>query len=212
MRIKQSILMIIIAAMAFLGTGCMSRNAIVKDYYLVQTSRPGTPAQASSEIVLKVLPFSIGAGYQSKGFVYYLGDQRYDSDFYNEYFVPPTQMLAEQTQNWLADSGMFARVVPSSSLIEPTHILEGDIRRFYYDVQDDDNLQAVLDVTFYLIAKEGRRASKIEFTKNYHVTRPFDEQIQQQAVNAMNPCLTEVLTELEKDVAQYLKQMNTETD
>ena len=186
-------------------SGCGPRAAIVKDFYLVQARRTAASAEQSSDMTLKIVPFVIGTGFQTKGFVYYTGDQKYDSDFYNEYFVPPAQMVAEQTERWLGASGLFTQVLPNTSLVDSTHLMEGDIRQMYYDVQDDDNMYAVLDVTFYLLSREGRRASSIEFTQNYRVTEALDVNNQKQGANAMSRCLTKVLEKLEQDLKQHMK-------
>lgn len=204
MKSKQRLIPIAVLTIAVVLSGCGPRAAIVKDYYLIEATRSTPPLTQSAEVILKVVPFTIGAGYQSKGFVYSLGDQRFESEFYYEYFVPPSQMITDQTEQWLRSSKLFAQVLPATSLVEPTHLLEGDIRQIYYDIENDDDLKAVLDVTFYLVAKEGRRAAAVQFKKNYRVTHAFEKKSQQQAADAMAPCLTEVLENLEKDLTQHL--------
>jgi cholesterol transport system auxiliary component len=186
-------------------SGCGQRKAIVKNYYLVQAQRTASPSAQPSQKTLKVAPFVIGTGFQSKGFVYYLGEQKYETDFYNEYFFPPAQIVAEQTEQWLGDSGLFEQVLPNSSLMDVSHVLEGNVRQIYYDVQREDDVQAVLDVTFYLLSREGRRISTVELSKNYRVTEMLGIRDQQQAANAMSRCLTKVLEKLEQDLKQHMK-------
>ncbi|MEN6308232.1 MAG: hypothetical protein ABFD91_10790 [Anaerohalosphaeraceae bacterium] len=202
----QSICLIIICITApLLVSGCGRRTAIVKDYYMIQSQRSMPPSAERSRMILEVVPFSIGAGYQSKGLVYYLGNQKYDSDFYSEYFMPPAQMITVQTENWLTASGLFAQVLPVTSLVDSTHVLEGNVRQIYYDIQDSSHYQAVLDITFYLLAQKDRSEAEIYFTKNYRTAVRYQENNQQQAVNAMQVCLKEILTNLENDLTDNLK-------
>lgn len=211
MRTQALFLIIAIMTAPLLVSGCGRRTAIVKDYYMVQPQRSIPPSAEQSAIILEVAPFSIGAGYQSKGLVYYLGSQKYDSDFYSEYFVPPAQMITAQTENWLTASGLFAQVLPVACLVNSTHVLEGNVRQMYYDIQDSSHYQAVLNITFYLLAKKDRKEAEILFTKNYHAAAAFQENNPQEAVNAMQTCLAEILANLEKDIVHYLKTHSSKT-
>lgn len=208
MRTQALFLIIAMMTAPLFVSGCGRRTAIVKEYYMVQPQRSIPPAAEHSGMILEVVPFSIGAGYQSKGLVYYLGNQKYDSDFYSEYFVPPAQMITVQTENWLTASGLFAQVLPVTSLVDSTHVLEGNVRQIYYDIQDSSHGQAVLDITFYLLAQKDRKEAEILFTKNYHATAAFQEKNQQEAVTAMQTCLAEILTNLEQDLSHYVKTHN----
>lgn len=198
----------ILTAAAFIVIGlcgCGPRDPIVRNYYLIEAAHPAvSDSQTPCDVILMVRPFTIGVGYQSRGLVYDRGGRQFERDFYHEYFVSPSQMITEQTQMWLADSGLFVQVPALGTLAEPTYLLEGDIRRLCYDVRSDDDLKAVLEVTVYLLGKQPRHNYAIEFTKNYRITHPFDKNHPQQAVDAMGRCLAEMLQCLEKDLTQYL--------
>ena len=207
MKTKQISLTFLILA-GILLSGCVHREAIVKNYYLIQAPRPEKASpETSFEAVVSVEPFAIGPGYQSKGLVYQLGSNQFDTDYYNEYFISPSQMITDQTETWIRDSALFTRVVPPTSIVESTLLLEGDIRRLCYDIQDDEKMQASLAITFYLISKEGRRPSAIEFARTYQVSHAIARKDQQMAVDAMAVCLTEILEQLEQDLAAHLKNM-----
>ena len=155
------------------SAGCMQRKTFVKDTFLLNAQRGDVSVQAASETILAVQPFSIAPAFQGKGLVYRTGENQYESDFYNEYFVSPAAMMTEQTRNWLAESGAFAQVLPPISSKEPTHILEGHIKQIAADVRDKANPQAVLEISFFLL-EQHKRERTIRFQKTYSAMHPLE--------------------------------------
>jgi cholesterol transport system auxiliary component len=183
----------------------MQRKNIVKETFLLDVQRGGEPVQATSETILAVQPFSIAPAFQGKGLVYRTGENQYESDFYNEYFVSPPAMMTEQTRNWLAGSGAFAQVLSPISSAEPTHILEGHIKQVAADVRDKANPQAVLEISFYLL-EQNKRERTIRFQKTYSATQPLESRTASACIAALNQCLTEILETLEKDLVSNLSE------
>ena len=192
-------LMVIGLLIVLFSPGCAGRKAIVKDTFLLDAQRGGAAVQAASETILAVQPFSIAPAFQGKGLVYRTGDNQYESDFYNEYFVSPSAMMTDQTRNWLAESGAFAQVLSPISSVEPTHILEGHIKQVAADVRDKANPQAVLEISFYLL-QQHKRERAIRFQKTYSAMQPLESRTAPACVVALNQCLTEILGNLEKDL------------
>jgi len=188
---------------ALLGSGCAQRKAIAKDTFLLNAQRGGTSVQATSEAVLAVQPFSIAPAHQGKGLVYRTDDDQYESDFYNEYFASPSAMMTDQTRNWLSESGVFAQVLLPVSSVKPTHVLEGHIRQIFADVRDKGDLQAVVELSFFLLEQD-KNDRKILFHKTYRVTQPLKSRTASACIAAMNQCLSEILGDLEKDLASNL--------
>ena len=182
------------------SAGCMQRKNIVKNTFLLDAQRGGASVQAASETILAVQPFSIAPAFQGKGLVYRTGDNQYESDFYNEYFVSPAAMMTDQTRNWLAGSGALAQVLSPISSAEPTHILEGHIKQIVADVRDKANPQAVLEISFYLL-QQHKRERAIRFQKTYSSTHPLESRTASACIAALNQCLSEILKNLEKDLA-----------
>ncbi len=194
--------------MVLLYSGCASRKAIVKDTFLLDTQRSGKSVQATSEVILAVQPFSIAPAFGGKGMVYRTGENRYESDFYNEYFVSPAAMMTDQTRNWLADSGVFAQVLLPTSSVKPTQILEGHIKQIAADLRDKANPQAILEISFFLIEQQ-KRERTIQFQKTYSVTQPLESRTAPAGIAALNQCLTEILENLEKDLAANVSRVSS---
>jgi len=199
MKMTDSIIACFIMSAMLFGAGCIQREAIVKDTFLLDVQRQGTPAAAASEGTLSVRPFSVAPAFQGKGFVYRTGENRYESDYYNEYFVSPPQMIAEQTRNWLSGSGLFAQVLPPLSSAESTHILEGHIRRIAADGWDGDHPKAVLEISFFLL-EQHKKGRTIRFQQTYSAERPLREKTAAAYIDALNQCLRKILQNLETDL------------
>ena len=197
------ILMRIGLLFALLFSGCINQKAVLRDTFLLDAPRPGVSGQPASETILAVQLFSIGPAYQSKGLVYRTGENKYKSDFYNEYFISPASMLTEQARNWLSASGVFAQVLSPASSVAPTHILEGHVRQIGADLRDDSKPRATLEISFFLL-KQQKRNRTIQLNKTYSVTRPLADETAAACIDALNQCLSEILGNLEKDLASNL--------
>jgi cholesterol transport system auxiliary component len=190
---------------ALLCSGCAQRTAIVKDTFLLDAQRGGQPLKAAPETVLAVRPFSIAPAFQGKGIVYRTDEDQYVSDFYNEYFVSPSAMMTDQTRDWLSESGVCAEVLLPVSSVEPTHILEGHIKQIIADDRDKANPQAVLELSFFLL-EQHKHDRTIRFQKTYSATQPLDGKTASACIAALNQCLSEILGNLEKDLASNLSE------
>ena len=202
---NRNVITMIIAGLliALLCPGCAQRKAIAKDTFLLNAQRGGTSVQATSEAVLAVQPFSIAPAHQGKGLVYRTDDDQYESDFYNEYFASPSAMITDQTRDWLSESGVFAEVLLPVSSVKPTHVLEGHIKQIVADVRDKGDLQAVVELSFFLLEQD-KHDRKILFHKTYRVTQPLESRTASACIATMNQCLSEILGDLEKDLASNL--------
>lgn len=190
---------------AVICSGCAQREAILKDTFLLDAQRGGQSLKASPKTVLAVRPFSIAPAFQGKGLVYRTDEDQYESDFYNEYFVSPSAMMTDQTRDWLSESGVFAEVLLPVSSVEPTHILEGHIKQIVADVRDKANKQAVLELSFFLLEQHNHNRT-IRFQKTYSATQSLEGKTASACITALNQCLSEILGNLEKDLASNLSE------
>ncbi|MHC5083404.1 MAG: hypothetical protein ACYTET_05640 [Planctomycetota bacterium] len=180
-----------------LAAGCLQRDALVKEQYLIQAETPKAQGELVDEAIVTVIPFSISPMFQSNGFVYRVGPSKYTTDFYNEYVIAPSQMMSGQTHNWLIASGF--KVVPATSHAEPEYLVEGNIRQLYADLRDKADPQAVLEI-FFTVIKPERKENELVFAKTYAETVKMKEVTPGYYVEAMEECLSEVLGDLTKDL------------
>ena len=140
-----AVLLVLLSACGF------SRPAPVKQTYLLQATAPTQVASSPRPAILKVGSISVAAPFRGKSLVYREGDLKYESDFYNEYFVSPSAMLTEGAATWLAAAGIFKEVLPASANADGNFVLEGFVSELYGDYRDEAKPAAVLTGKFFLI-------------------------------------------------------------
>ncbi len=142
-------------ALLALGAGCVSvrRGYPEKRRYMLHVEREGPTAIPSQGGLptLVIERFGAAPPFAGKGFVYRTGEARYESDFYNEFFVPPAAMVTEQTRAWLAGSGLFGTMARSAAYVQPDYALDGMVTAIYGDYSDPAGPLAVLEVQLALI-------------------------------------------------------------
>lgn len=194
------------AALGILAvSGCLGKQEFLRQRYWVTAQRPPTETPASAPVeILELEPFSIDSAFAGTGIVTRRAGREYEKSFYEEYLSPPARMITEQTRRWVDDSGLFARVLPPGSTMEPTHLLEGHISKLYADYTADPTALQ-LEISMYLLKGRGDK-QQIRFAETYSVTQPMNARNAQAYFAALEKALTEVLTQFESDVAAATKE------
>ena len=184
-----------------LVSGCSSRQTYDKKHYILKAVRHGDSIQTEIGSILEVRRFTIDSAFAGKGLVYRTGEFEYESDFYNEFLVSPTAMITDKTRNWLAESGLFGTVPDVGSLVDPTHVIEGNITALYGDFRDRSSPKAVMETRFFLLKVKATGESTPIFGKTYQATVDIESENPQDLVKAFDKCLEDILTSLEKDAS-----------
>jgi len=83
-----------------------------RNYYVIEANI-GNPKvnNITSDAILKINRFNISPENKSSNeFVYRLGNDRVKSDFYNQFFINPRNMIGIQTIEWISNSNLFEYV------------------------------------------------------------------------------------------------------
>jgi cholesterol transport system auxiliary component len=169
-----------------------------KRYYALEAARQGDALAPVSPKTLKIRKFRASPSFEGKEFVYRTGEARYETDFYNEWFVSPNAMITQQVQGWLTRSGLFEYVVDSSGPLAPTHTLEATVTALYGDYHVKPS-KAVLGLEFFLIYEASDPADIVwhqEYRKDVELTETSPEAL----VKAWNAAIRLILTALENDL------------
>jgi ABC-type uncharacterized transport system auxiliary subunit len=185
--------------------GCTQRMSSGSSY-LLDATRPGEPAPSRGDAVLEVRRFSADAEFASSGLVYRTGEFTYETDAYHQFLISPAAMITERTRNWLSLSGLFDEVLVPGSRLEPAYTLEGNIIALYGDLRDPAAPAAVMELRCFLVADQDP-ALAVVFARNYRSVKPLQTDSTEGLVGALNACLTEILTNLEKGLAQSLPDL-----
>jgi cholesterol transport system auxiliary component len=180
----------------------LNRPAPERRFYALTAKRPDVAAPAPRDkSVLKVRPVQISPAYQGKEMVYRLGEVRFESDYYNAFFVQPASALAQQIEQWLGRSGVFGHVVDSTSQVQDAFLLEGMVNALYGDFRDKAAPKAVLEAQFFLLASVND-SYQVAFSKSYRQEVSFPAGFTDAAglAEAYNTALAATLAELENDL------------
>jgi hypothetical protein len=184
-------------------SGCfnIAKETPEKKQFVLEVTRPDGGSGQSSDAVLRVNEFQVSPQYEGRGFKYRKEELTLESDFYNEFFVRPGEMVAEQARQWLNKSGLFKGVVSGSTYIMGSDILEGTVQQLYGDYTGKVP-EAVLELEFALL-KEGN-SEGAAFRKQYGRRIPAGWG-PAALVKAWNQALFEILSEFEKDLESHMQ-------
>jgi cholesterol transport system auxiliary component len=171
MMMKKKTLMIFFIGplvLSFFFTGCFNLNKSYpeKHFFVLSAKRSEKLSVSKSDAILRIRRFRVSPGFEGKGFVYRKGNLNYTSDFYNEFFISPAPMIAEEVRKWLTGSGLFRYVISSGSPVEPTMELEGVISALYGDFRNNEAPKAVLEIQFFLVGNISSQPVMV-FQKTY---------------------------------------------
>lgn len=189
---------LILCCAVLLTVGCFSvkKEFPEKREFLIDVARDGEARAAANEAILVVRPFRISPAYQEQMFVYRMDVGEYETDFYNIFMVSPEAIIAQEAEEWLGKAGIFKNVVDSSSLVEPTHALEGSIVRIYGDFSETP--KAVMEIQIALVALEGKPG--IIMHKTYISEKPIDSDQPQDLIAGYEIALKDILMRAEEDL------------
>ena len=187
--------------LSFFLTGCFNFNKSYpeKHFFVLSAKRSEKLSVSKSDAILRIRRFRISPGFEGKGFVYRKGNLNYTSDFYNEFFISPAPMIAEEVRKWLTGSGLFQHVISSGSPVEPTVELEGVISALYGDFRNTEVPKAVLEIEFFLVGDVSSQPV-IVFQKTYREETLIKGNFPDSLVVGWNLDMEHILTQLETNL------------
>ena len=201
--IKQSILLLfsswVLLFLTLTGCATLEKNYPERNYYIFNISNEDKNLTPISGGVLEVRRFEISPSFASREFVYRNGDLSYESDFYNQFFRLPGQLITEQVRKWLSESGQFKYVVDSSNNVDANYILEGNVSELYGDFRTPNTPKAVMGIQFFLI-EETSTNPQITFQNNYRREVVLSSNSAGELVKGWNEALQQILTALAGDL------------
>ncbi len=199
-KLTKSLLYFNLIVLAIILSGC-GVDPHSRHYYILDATRRAAPAKTEGEIILEVQRFTTDSTFASKKLVYRKTEFEYESDFYDEFFVSPAAMLTEKSRNWLAQSGLFARVLDPGSYTKPTHTLHANITALYVDVRDKKSPAAVIQMRVFLTPQQPAE-KLIILAETYNASVDVESNTAEAFVQGFNRCLEQILTDLENDLQQ----------
>ena len=202
---KQKILVPISCLALFLSyfsAGCLRMDQSIPDkqYFMLDISRhKSTVADAGRGPTLMVRNFFVSPLYDGKAFVYRTSPMRYESDFYNAFFISPGTMLSEETRKWFQKSSLFIVVADPGSVPQPFYVLEGNVSAFYGDYKEKAKPRAILEITFSIF-KNASTHNALVFQKDYREAVVLEQGGPKALVMGWSKALERILIALEKEL------------
>jgi cholesterol transport system auxiliary component len=170
----------------------------VRQTYLLEVDRTQASTATPLPGALLVGVFDVAEPYASRGMVYRFGDYRYESDFYNEFFVPPSDMISQRVLEWLQSARLYDTVVPlAGNRIPGGNVLQGLVNEMYADLRDATRPTALLTIQFY-VTREQRRRGDVLFAEQLSQRRPMRDASAPAYAAALSEALAAILAELEQ--------------
>ncbi len=177
------------------------RPALESTSWMVAPERTGTPYKPRTDLWLKMGPVATTPPFDGKSFIYRLGDQRYEKDFYNIYSVLPNEMVGNATRQWMNNAQIFSMTVGQGNGFFPYYILQTSVEEFYGDYRVRP--EAVVTVEFFLTATDPQKRNPVIGKNRYTKRIALKDNTPQALVLGQQEALTQILKEYEVVLYKY---------
>ena len=141
----------------------------------------------------------VSAPFSERSLVYRLDQERYESDFYNEYFVAPRAMITSKLVEWLTVRRVFATTLPPSSTLDAPYAIEGQVTAMYGDLRNKAKTEAVFSMQIFVtetISPDRRIVLQRSYSHRVRVPDRSAEAITKGLSQALQQSLGELETDL----------------
>ena len=190
-----------LSTLLLLNAGCvdLSRPALAKHYYLLETSPKPSDTPPAHASAIRVTGVEVSAPFSERSMVYRLEQERYESDFYNEYFVAPRAMITSKLVEWLTVRRVFATTLPPSSTLDASYAIEGQVTALYGDLRDKAKTAAVFAMQVFVTdMRSAEKSILLERTCAEQVPVPdrSADAVSKGLSQALQRCFAELETDL----------------
>jgi len=190
-----------VALAAVVASCALSRPSPVKRTFLLDPTLPAAASAAAKPVSIRVGSVSVAAPFRGKQFVFRESDLKFESDFYDEFFVAPAIMFSDATAKALVAAKAFRRVVPFGGASDDgEYTLDGFVSEFYADTRDAAAPAAVITITYYL-TPANVIGQNVVWTKEYRQREKVAGVGAEAIARGWNAALTAILAELARDLA-----------
>lgn len=210
-KIRWIGMLVAIGVLGFLGgMSCIKFTRVFpeKKTYLLELPPATKGSVRFANTILKMRRFSISSRYDGKSFVYRKTDANYETDFYNEFLIPPQNNIGEEMIRYLEGKNLFRFVGDMSSRIEATHLAEVEIVSLYGDYRNSRSF-AILELQIRVFDDRLGDYKPI-WRKNYAESISVNGDNPESLVLGWNQCLVKVLDSMSKEFQGIAWEKSTE--
>lgn len=144
---------------------------------------------------IRIVRIKISPFFEGKNFVYRQGDFNYESDFYNEFLIFPSNAFLESITRWLAESN--TAEILNNTIYEDTYLISASVDSLYIDFRNEKTPKTILEIQFTL-QKNNEQESL--FKKKYSYDGKIEIISPEEIIKSWNIGLTDILLKFESDL------------
>ena len=199
---------ILIGLMAIELIGCVSwrvdNTPATPHYYVLEVERGEVAGNNAENLpTLALRPLRVTSKFRGKTILFRVGEQDYQSQADHLFIDDPQQILTQQLQNWLEQSGLFSQVV-TDERIPTDFILETAVTALYGEARPNFSPAAVLEMQFFLTSPLAE--DKVLFESGLRVSSDVLGLSPAAVVIGWRQALLKTLIALEVNLSDYFQQ------
>ncbi|HTS52394.1 MAG TPA: hypothetical protein VMH26_03905 [Burkholderiales bacterium] len=192
---------LLLTTLLLLAAGCvdLSRPALAKHYYLLNISPAAADPPPAHQAAIKVTGFEVASPFADRSLVYRVDAERYEADFYNEFFVIPRAMVTSKVVEWLSVRRVFVTTLPPSSSLDAPYAIEGLVTAMYGDLRDKAQPEAVFTMQVF-VSQSGPLERSIVLERAYSHQVRVPDRSADAISKGLSQAFQECLVDLEADL------------
>jgi hypothetical protein len=179
----------------------MSRPALVRRTFALQSVAPTNSAAPTGQAVIEVRSLKVSPLFEGRDFIYRMGADLYQADPYAGFLVSPGQELAIALRSGFRSSGAFKDVVEPESQLGADTDLEVHVMELYGDFRKPDQLAAVLSMRMLFFEAGNGKARQPFLEKEYTCRVPLPQKTAAALVAGWDQALGRILADVVADLA-----------
>lgn len=182
-------------------SGCLSRPALVRQSFALQSPPAASAVAAKGDRVLALRTVKVSPLFQDRSLAYRTGPDAYELDPYASLLVPPNRALAIPLCAYLRNSGAFKNVVEPRSPLAADTFLDVSVGELYGDFRQADQPAAVLSMRLLLFRGGNGKAPELLLQKDYSRRIPLPQKTAASVVAGWDKALAEIMAKVSSDLA-----------
>lgn len=183
----KKVIIMILSYLLFSGcSNILKREYPQKKFYILEPDYSKLFQSGNRFPNLGIAKIKISPYFEGKSFVYRQGDYNYESDYYNEFFVFPSNNIQEIVQKWidLSKSSVSGQDLYSISIY---------VDSMYIDLRKKESPKTVWSITFSI---QNNQTAEVVYKKKFTEEVGVTENTPEAIVNSWNLGLTKIFSQL----------------
>ncbi len=185
-----------LALMMLSGCFSLGRQTVEKQLYSLEARIREPGSAPSPPVPIMVKEFEIAPMYTTNSFVYRMEAFRFETDYYNEFIIPPQRMITEAVKQALFDTKRFSLSGPGAPA---AYRLSGKVIRLYGDFSNGKQPLAVMEIAIFL-APIQKNSLQPPLSKTFLRQLPISDQSPSTLVRGWNTQLEGIIQEFIADL------------